>query len=700
MKMKAILCVLAGLLWATGSDARIAQTNQGGTAGIPTFTVGSGGAYTDINAAVAAICAGSQGAVTGGCPGGSQVKNIIFQVTAAGLTTATLQTIDGWNAGSFTTLLEPDASGGFRAYLNAHPTSPLYFNTAYGGFILQTANNDGLYVNVNNFTMFGIQLMQGSGSGGNKGLYIGTSASVVTIDSNIIVASGTTHTNPDVFFAASSGAALAKNNVIFGLDNIDSLTLTSNSNINAYYNTFVMPSSISNQGAGMLIASNNPVTVKNNMALGFGSCGSGGPGGNNTGEGYIFNGGGTPQITAANNVTCMPDFVNNGAPPPPAFGGSGYLFQLDGQVGAVLTTEINGSYDARLATTSVKAHGTAIPGAGGITTDILGRTRNPYLDDAGAYSIGGITPANLSGGTQYIITSGTSWTIQSACIGPHNMIEAIGAGGPGATGVVASTWQSYSQGGGGAEYAAIYNYPFAPTGANSPGNTIAVSIPGASAPGTNGGNTTFGSVLIAVGGVAGTNTSSGNAAGGMGGTGVVLHDGGRSGTAFGQYASTGGGGSGGRNGPGAPGGDSTGSGFFFGTGGGGGADGGMPGLAGSATGQYVGGNGGAGTEGTAGTNGASSGAAAGTGGALAGGGGGVGTTGAYGLAGGNGGAGTEYAGSGPGAGGGGGGLGSGPGGTGGGYGGGGAGSGGISPSGTAQPGGLGGPGVLVVTCAP
>jgi hypothetical protein len=694
MKILRILACLPVAIVSSWGEARTILSNSGGS-GVPTFTVGVGGAYADINAAVAAICAGAQGAVTGGCPGGVQAKNIVFQVTSGGITTAVLQNITGWDAGIFTTTLEPDPSGGFRAYLNEHPDNPLYFNVAYGGFILQTAGNDALDVNVNNFAMLGIQLMNSSGNSSSDGLYLGSNVAVATLDSNIIVASGAIHTHPEVFFTASGGAPLVKNNIIFGLDTTDSLDLTANSNINAYYNTFIMPVSTSNQGAGMLIAANGAVTVENNLALGFGYCGSGSVGGNNTGEGYIFNGGGVGNITASNNVTCMPDFVNNGNQPP-AFGGRGALFQSDGQVRAVLATEIVGPFDGRLAATSVKAHGTALPLAGGITTDILGHPRNPYLDDAGAYSAGGITPPDLTGATQYVITSGISWTVGPACVGPHNWIEAIGGGGAGAMGTAHSVYTP-SGGGGGGQYAAIYAYPFTP---DSPGTSIPISVATAAPSGTNGGNTTFRSVLKAIGGSAGQNTVS-TAPGGTGGIGTILHDGGNGGSDIGIYAGSGGGGAGGRNGHGANGGETTGDSFIFGGGGGGGGNGGSVGQNDGGT-ETGGGDGGAGSEGTSGVHGtAPSGTHGGVGGANGGGGGGGGNVsgGSAGMNGGAGGSGTEYGGSGPGGGAGGGALAGGAGGAGGGYGGGGGGS-GTTLTSRILPGGTGAPGVLVVTCAP
>lgn len=697
MRMKrlffGLFCLLAAFTAPAG--ARTIVANSGG-AGVPTFTVGAGGAYADINAAVTAICAGAQGVVTGTCGSGAvQAKNVVFQVTSGGITTTTAQNITGWTAGIFTTTLQPDPSGGFRAYLNAHPTSPLYFSTTYGGFILQNGTADALDVNINNFTMFGIQI-KGITNPSYDGIFFGANATVVTLDSNIIVASGAIHTNPEVYFSGSGGAPLVKNNVIFGLDTTDSLDLTANTNINAYYNTFVMPVSISNQGAGLLVASNSPATVQNNLALGFGACGVSGhpPGGNNTGLGYIWNGGGSPNVIAANNVTCFGDFAYNysGKPFPQST-----VFQVNGQINADLLTEIQGLHDARLATTSIKAHGTAIPAAGGITADILGNPRNPFLDDAGAYSVGGITPPNLTSATQYVITSGSSWTVGSACIGVHNRIEAIGGGGAGATQTTGA-----AQGGGGASYASIYAYPFT-TG--SPGTSIAISVPAAATPGTNGGNTTFASVLVAVGGKAGVGTSSpaaDYAAAGILGTGTILRDGGLGGIARSAAAAgSGGGGAAGRNGNGAAGGFADESAGKFGGAGGGGGNGGLPGQANSSTCSgncAVGADGGAGTEGSTGSAGtAGSVGAPGNGGATGGGGGGGGGGAWYGDPsgpGGAGGSGNEY-GSGIGAGGGGGGGGNvASGGNGGGFGSGGGGgkAGGV--------GGNGGPGLLVVTCAP
>src|ERR1019366_1077752 len=165
----------------------------GGGGGTATYTCGSGGAYADINGCVAAALADSTV-----ISGGVQQKNIVFQVTSAGITTATTQTISGWTAGSFTTRVQPDSGGGFRTYLLAHTSSPLYFNTTYGGFInLTNPNNDALDINVNNVTVFGIQVQAGDqttssiGGLGPMGIYFEAGALVgSTVDSSIVVVNG------------------------------------------------------------------------------------------------------------------------------------------------------------------------------------------------------------------------------------------------------------------------------------------------------------------------------------------------------------------------------------------------------------------------------------------------------------------------------------------------------------------------------
>jgi hypothetical protein len=151
--------------------------------------------------------------------------------------------------------------------------------------------------------------------------------------------------------------------------------------------------------------------------------------------------------------------------------------------------------------------------------------------------------------TVVILTSGTSWTVPADWNPAANTIEAIGGGAAGGATV----------GGAGADYAKVSN--------QSLSGSITIAIGAAGTSGGNGGDTTFGSILLAKGGgssstdigsttyaggtgnaagggggAAGLNGAGGNApgaAGGMGDNGTVAAD--TSGTEWGTAGSGGGG---------------------------------------------------------------------------------------------------------------------------------------------------------------
>jgi len=641
-----------------------------------TYTCGIGGAYPDLNACVAA--ARADDAVIANA---EQRQDIVFQIAAGGIAATTTQTIAGWVAGRWHTTIQPVPGGGFRDYMRAHPNSALFFDSSYGGFLLQIANQTALDIDVDNVNIFGIQIEQAEGNGAS-GISLGPHVATATLDSLIVVWAGSKDSAPGLGSFDPDAVITVQNSLFVGVDPQDAMAMNIYGSVRSYDNTLVMrgPATI-NQGAGIFAQGPPHVgtsVIVNTAALGMGSC-TGGVGGEN--NAYDFS---PPNNTAAgsNNATCFGTFSHPGS------------FSRDGQTSAVLATEFVGPADYRLADTSVKLRGAGKSAANGITVDIIGNRRNTP-DDIGAWAFTGGTPVPaLKGATRYVVTAGTAWKVGPACTGANNRVEAIGGGAGGSADVS-------HVGGGGGEYAAQYGYPFT---AASPGSSIAVSVgagghgaaAGAKAQGSDGGETRFADTwLVAAGGRA-------NGAGGTGGIGLILHDGGDGHAAGGGGGNggggNGGGGAGGPVGDGQDGGGGNGGSSSAG-GGGGGGDGGQPGAT---TTGHAGGNGGAGNSGTPGGTGqAGGGNAGGTGGASGGGGGGGAEIGyAIGGAGGEGGAGAGFDGR-TGAGGGGGGGGTGymthaGGGNGGKYG---AGGGAAGDQGQGR-GGDGAPGILVVTCAP
>jgi hypothetical protein len=683
------------------------------SAGAATYTVGLGGTYADINAAVTAICAGTGSAVTGTCgASATQTANIILQVTINGITSSTTQTISGWTAGSFTTTITFVPGSGFAATLAANSAYPLWYDATKGAFIADSNGTTCLIIGVDAVTISGLQIRCNGGST-QVGIQAQSPNTALTLTGNIIVYDGSTHSAPGILTLNNNSTINAYNNLIIGTNTTDAMGIATNGTgdiINAYYNTIGMQTATINQGAGLY---SGTINAYNNAFVQIGICSSL----NNSGGNNAFDVNPSSAGTSSNNATC---FAKYGG-----YSGTDwtYPYNHDGQHSIVFLTEFVSTTNFRMASTAKQVKGTGLPKANSITTDILGQTRNATYDDVGAIiATPTFSPPTLTGATRHVLTTtGTNnWTVTSDCNGTNNKIEAIGGGGPGATGASSA---NHAPGGGGGGYALGYSYPFSNS---SPGTTITYTIAAAATPGSNGTATSFGSspFVSAGGGLAGVAGSSIVTGGGTGSVGQILRDGGTSGTPASNYAGAGGGGAGGPNGDGGIGGDvQTGGGFpadAQGGGGGGGNDGGAtgsPGVSGTSPPNGNGANGGAGTNGTSGVNGISGNcnaqagcavAAGGTGGATGGGGGGGGyqygaTAPAVSGAGSQGGAGNDLGGTtGPGGGGGGGGGDfantGGAGGAGGNYGGGG-GAGASSQYGSG--GGLGGngaPGVIVVSC--
>lgn len=390
-----LLILLCGIAHAQVGQIPVAITpTAGGGGGTATFTAGVGGTYADINAAVTAICAGTGSAITGSCPSATQVKNIAIQVTSGGITTTTQQTIAGWAAGSHTTIVEPDSSGGFRAYVNAHSGSPAYFNTAYGGYILQNSSSSGvscLDANVNNITVFGIQMEAPNNAAGSC-LVIDTNAVNSTVDSNILTwASG--GAGAGISYGAPIATATLKNNIIVGLNTTYLLAVffnsTGSSQLLAYYNTIVMTGpTVTDEGVGFFLynASTTSTVIENNATMNLGLCGGAPPGSPNNDAFDFETGGGS--ITGSNNTTCF------------SVPASGSAFYTNGQYNATMAEFVSPT-DFHLASGSLHMRGCGVPAAGGVTVDMFGTTRSGTYDDVGAVAFSGSHVPCATGATEF-----------------------------------------------------------------------------------------------------------------------------------------------------------------------------------------------------------------------------------------------------------------------------------------------------------
>ncbi len=204
-----------------------------------------------------------------------------------------------------------------------------------------------------------------------------------------------------------------------------------------------------------------------------------------------------------------------------------------------------------------------------------------------------LTPRAYAAPVQLILTSGTTWTVPPAWDNANNTIEAIGAGGNGASG---TDNLNAGGGGGGGEYRKATNVSLTPNA------TLDINIPTGGA-----GNSTGGAWLKNSGGTIqieaknGGNASGATAgAGGTGGVGSAASysggAGGSGGSGNNNNSAGGGGGSAGPSGIGKNGGDGVGA-TSMGGGGGGGSNGGAS-SAGVTPTSFPGGNGGNGSGGS------------------------------------------------------------------------------------------------------
>ena len=293
-----------------------------------TYTVGVGGEYPDLNAAVAAALA-DPAAVRDG----EQRQDIVFAVTGAGIRATTPQKLAGWRAGAFTTTLRPVAGQGFREYLRAHPDRPLFFDASYGAFLTVDDPAGCLQIDVANATIFGMQI---SCTGGPGQIGPGFTASPGVLDSSIVLWQGYAHLAPGVTMTAEGGTLRVQNSLIVGTDPRDSMTIAAAGNARIFsYDTILAMAgpATTNQGAGIFSGVH---VIMNTAAFNFGSC-SGGTGGEN--NAYDFDPADPGKSSGSNNLTCFPHFRHG-------------EFAHRGQVGASFAREIVGRADWRLAPTA------------------------------------------------------------------------------------------------------------------------------------------------------------------------------------------------------------------------------------------------------------------------------------------------------------------------------------------------------------
>ena len=592
--------------------------------------VGSSGTYhaADINGCITALSGVAYAA-------GVQTDNIDIQVTSGGIIEAATQTVGGYTAGAFSTMVEPVPGQGFRDFLcavsagsctkNNYLAYALTYNPTYGAFVFNPVVGGAAFatwtVTTNNVTIRYLQWSQAtSGSTSPSIIATADAAASLTLDSNIAVTDSETHGAVVIQNATSAGTSVltVTNNVFVGFSNYDNYMITANKAF-LYYNTFAMPLSAYGAGACGTFdyqAGSNSV-VSDNACIGFGlgtytngfqfhTNGLGDSGTNNAGSLATFMS--SPFNTAA-VVSCLPTggsaaFVNAGAT----------IWQWDFRIG-----------------TSSCLKGAATSAAGGITVDILGRTRNSP-DDIGAWAYIAGTGPQLTAGVKVdvrlagdALPDGTfGWSVPADFDCSHQTMLLIGTGGVGgnATGGAPGTGGTAGGAAGDVNCSKITLAP-----GNMPPLVVgAAGVLGSSQPGSS----SFASTYTANGGTNGAGNGSGGPGGGTASGGLTNFSGGNNGGPNGSDDNTGGqggGGAGGSNGAGGAGGNSdTGSSINAGSGSGA-ADGGSAGgiaLTGAATNGAAGGNARGGTPvgGAGGTSGTPSGVSgtngSGSGGAVAG----------------------------------------------------------------------------------
>ena len=350
------------------------------TGAATTLTVGVGGTYADINAAVAAV-PGIVGA--GGLTG-----PLVLEVTAGGITTTVTQTLKGFATNGFSTTLQPVAGQGWRDHLKANPTAPKQYNPKYGAFIFTAASlfgqggNGGnlLNIQVDDFNMVGMQIQA---TDSNTSTVYWATANCLTshLDSNIIYGAGYSHNQ--VVVSASNGSQALNvggrftNNLLVGILSSDNAMFgTLFGNWLVAYNTFAMPLSAQQQGTGGGI--NGVLTCDNNAFIGFG-LGTAAPGAETTASaGGVFGGHGAGS-TGTNNACSLPVLS------------SVYRYMETNAVHNALPAQcfVNAgsnvaNWDFTLRATS-PLRAAATSGAGGVRVDALGHPRN-RPDDIGCFA--------------------------------------------------------------------------------------------------------------------------------------------------------------------------------------------------------------------------------------------------------------------------------------------------------------------------
>lgn len=325
-----------------------------------TKTVGTGGDFSDINAAVSWF---QSNAVSGG----NLTDHVVINIRPSGITISSTQTISGWAPGgsNFTTTLGADSAspGPFGA--------PLIFNTARGYYIDGAGNNVGVVASVDLFTMQDLQLRPTNSTPG-YGAY--------ALDCN-----GATDGTVNILrciIDAYTATAMVKSPAASGI----------NPHINVKNSLFVQRRNSATSGCigdniGTIVSVQDCTFVAANSGTGGSGASAVGP--NNytsvTSTGCVYvnwinDYGHTAADTSGDhNATTNSGFTtSNGETTSPA----------SSQVSINLTTEFQGGSgltDMRLASgsTQLKDHGVTISG---ITADIYGTARSG-TPDIGAYEV-------------------------------------------------------------------------------------------------------------------------------------------------------------------------------------------------------------------------------------------------------------------------------------------------------------------------
>ena len=211
-------------------------SSSGGGGGAGTYSIGSGGTYADLNAALAAALLTPSDINSSGL----QQRDIHFQITAAGMTVSnSFQNLEGWNPNGFKLYIEPAPGAAWQSgYSIANPLNPA---TQYGASLILNGTSTiwvgtgtTMAVVFRNLQIFNTGKF---GNGSNYGPIVGIgnvlSGSTFEFDNNLFYWDGNSHYAPAIGWGwypsgqdtsiEANVTFITRNNIIYGLEAVDNI---------------------------------------------------------------------------------------------------------------------------------------------------------------------------------------------------------------------------------------------------------------------------------------------------------------------------------------------------------------------------------------------------------------------------------------------------------------------------------------------